>query len=145
MVGGASKRRAVSTRTHSLISMYNMRGSAEGKWVKSGMVTDGGNHVFGQKFLPTLSKENWSHNNSKDMAPAGVGSEAQAQGRVHGEVDRTDLVFSETGLKGAHLKCMDTGEEMLGGQNGGAGFHTFSGKTVWLGALWSTCTLRHAA
>lgn len=43
------------------------------------------------------------------MAPVGVGSEAQAQGRVQGEGDRVDLVFSETGLKGANLKSTDTG------------------------------------
>lgn len=63
-----------------LISMYNMRQSAEGKAVKSSMVSDRGNNVLGQKFLPSLSKENWSHNSSKDTAPVGVRNEAQAQG-----------------------------------------------------------------
>lgn len=58
MVGDASKRRALNTRTHSLISVYNMRQSAEGKGVKSSMVSDKGNDVLGQKFLPSLSKEN---------------------------------------------------------------------------------------
>lgn len=60
----------------------------------------------------------------------GVGGEAQAQGRVEAEVDRTNLVFSETGLKQAHLTHMDTGEEVLRGQNGRAESHTFSGKTM---------------
>jgi len=40
------------------------------------------------------------------------------------------LTFRETGLKRAHLKCMNTGEEVLRGQNGGADSHTFSEKTV---------------
>lgn len=70
------------------------------------MVSDGGNDAFGQKFLPSLSKESWSHNNNEDMAP--VGEMKQTQGRVQDEVDSMDLVFSETGLQGANLKCMDT-------------------------------------
>lgn len=52
-----------------------------------------GNDAFGQKFLPSLSGEHWSHNNSKDMVPVGVGREAQAQVRV------------QDGQNGPHIQC----------------------------------------
>lgn len=62
------------------------------------------------------------------MAPAGLGSEAQGQGRVQGEADRLDLVFSETELKGTDLKHMDPGGAER--TEWWVGLSCFPGKTV---------------
>lgn len=130
MAGDASKSRALSVRTCSLISVYNVRGSARGKWVKSDMVSDGLNDVFGQKFLPSLSKESWSHNNNEDMVPVGEMKHRHKEG-CRMRWTAWTLYSVKQGYRGPTSSVWT--REVLRSQNGGTGCHISSGKTVWLG------------